>query len=323
MKKHSIKKSRKLKSATLILKLVVLMVTLLLIFYKLNDPENFGYTFINQLSLLKNNAASIIFIGTSIVLMPVNWMLEALKWQKLVNKEYKISFYNALSGVLTGLSLGFITPHAIGEYAGRLWRLESNDKMKFIGSVWLGKVLQMTVTFLFGLIGVIVFYNNSNYKLPLVTIITILTLSIFVGLLILFFLKVKVSSWIAVIQSYFKIVLAYSFKELGLVFLLCVGRYLVFSIQFLLVLVALKIHLPIIKLFAGVSWIFLIKSIVPSFNFMSDLGVRELSALTYFDLFNANQSAVVAASLLIWLINILCPVLIGLYFVLKMKRSLK
>jgi len=323
MNKPSIKKSRKLKSTAIILKLVVLIVTLLLIFYKLNDPVNFGITFINQLSHLKNNPTSILLIAVSILLMPINWMLEALKWQKLVNKNHNISFSNALSSVLTGLTLGFITPHAIGEYVGRLWRLEGNDKMKFIGSVWLGKVLQMMVTFLFGLIGVIVFYNNSDYELPVVTIITVLSLSLFVGWLILYFLKAEMSSWISVIQSYFRIVLTYSFKELGLVFLLCIGRYLVFSLQFLLVLFALQIHIPIIKLFAGITWVFLLKSIVPSFNFMSDLGVRELSALTFFDLFNANQSAVVVASLLIWLINILVPVLIGLYFVLKIKRGLR
>jgi hypothetical protein len=89
-------------------------------------------------------------------------------------------------------------------------------------------------------------------------------------------------------------------------------RYAVFAIQ-----LALAIHVialvPWSDAFPGTTWILLIKSIAPAFNFLSDLGVREVSAIIYFEKFGYAVIPVIAASLLIWLINILIPTLYGLY----------
>lgn len=54
-------------------------------------------------------------------------------------------------------------------------------------------------------------------------------------------------------------------------------------------------------------------------NFLSDLGIREFSAIYFFDHFGVDLVAVINASLTLWIINILLPTIIGAPLTLKMK----
>ena len=303
----------------LALKVITLLAVVVLLYKKLKDPTNFGSGFWYEISLLSTNVSSIALLSLSIILMPLNWFMEAVKWKFLVQKQHVISNRSAFEGVLTGLSLGFVTPHAVGDYVGRLIQLPVDNKTQLIGSVWLGKVVQMIVTALFGLIGVIAFFRTVNFQINTFLIgLALLTLfsSAIVGFI---FLKSTYSGWIARFQGYFKIVLSYSSSELLKILGLAISRYLIFSIQFVLILFAFKVPLAFLELFSGVTWILLLKSIIPSFNFMSDLGIRELSTITFFDQFDIDQIPVVSASLILWLINILIPMLIGLVLFIKLK----
>ena len=64
---------------------------------------------------------------------------------------------------------------------------------------------------------------------------------------------------------------------------------------------------------------FLAKSVLPTFNFFNDLGVREFSAAIYFDALNIASGPVIMAGLILWLINIALPALVGLFFVQQFK----
>lgn len=319
MNKQSIKKSKQLKVLITVVKVVILLVVIALIYFKIIDPEKFGSRFLKYLISITLNGKTLLMLGVACILMPLNWVLEAMKWKKLVSIERNISLIEALKGVVTGLSLGFVTPYAIGDYVGRIGWLKGDDKTKYVGSIWVGNVCQMVVTALFSSLGLWVFYHNSNNSFPVTNVTSIVLIAVFVLILLILFLRKKRKNWLGKIQFYFKIILKYSLFDLVIVMGIAAVRYMVFSIQFLLVLLSLNIQLPIYQLCAGISWIFLFKSIIPSFNFMSDLGIRELSALTFFDVFDVNQSGIVAGSLILWFINILVPVVVGLYFVLRMK----
>jgi len=111
-----------------------------------------------------------------------------------------------------------------------------------------------------------------------------------------------------------KIIPAYNFKQVTQLLWLSFLRYLVFSFQFVILL---KMFLPKLKLmdiFSGTTWIFLIKSIVPSFNFLLDLGIRELSALQFFESYGVREVNILAGTLSIWILNILFPSILGVLF---------
>ena len=288
-----------------------------LIYQKISDPQRFGRAFKSVVLDAIDPSAVLILIGV-FFLMPFNWLMEAMKWKILTRPHSEISINEAFCGVLSGLSLGFVTPGGVGGYAGRLLSLSGKHRSQLIGSVWLGRAMQMFITALFGIIGVWIFFHKSTLTLPIISHWWWIVLAM--GFLITTLLyKSKIKIFGQRISYYFAMMREYVWQDYIQIFILSFGRYIVFSIQYLLILSIFKIPLPMIVLFGGVSWMFLMKSIVPSFNFLSDLGVRELSVLTFFDLYNVSQPKILTSSLILWMINILIPVLIGLYFVLKLK----
>jgi len=297
-------------------KTLVFVACVILIYLKLKNSEHFTDSFLIQLIELTSDSAYLIVIV--LLLMPVNWLLEALKWRLLAKPKAMLSLSQSIKGVVSGLSLGFITPQGVGDYAGRLLSINADTKGKLVGSIWLGHAMQLMVTLIFGTYGLKIFLSHSSIELTMnyywwMIIIVLLVI------VVVWLYRSKVQLFGQRIHYYFSNIGAYKSSDYIQLFLLSAGRYFVFSLQFILILIMFEIPLPIDILFAGVSWMFLAKSIIPSFNFLSDLGVRELSVLTFFELYEVSHPAILFSSLLLWLINILIPVLIGLYFVMKLK----
>ena len=122
----------------------------------------------------------------------------------------------------------------------------------------------------------------------------------------------KIMQWVEVISDY-------SEKELLAINAWSLLRYLVFSLQFLFLLWWTGLQAPFFLLLAAVAVTFLLKSLVPAFNFMSDLGVREFSALIIFSVLELPDAEVIAASLLLWIMNICLPALVGVLIVVQLK----
>ncbi|RYF51547.1 MAG: UPF0104 family protein, partial [Cytophagaceae bacterium] len=55
-----------------------------------------------------------------VLLAPVNWGLEALKWQLLIRRIEPVSFAGAYRAVLAGMTLSFALPAQLGDVAGRV-----------------------------------------------------------------------------------------------------------------------------------------------------------------------------------------------------------
>ena len=108
-----------------------------------------------------------------------------------------------------------------------------------------------------------------------------------------------------------KIIPAYNFKQVAQLLWLSFLRYLVFSFQFVILLKMFLPKLNLMDIFSGTTWIFLIKSIVLSFNFLLDLGIRELSALQFFESYGVSEVNILAGILSIWILNILFPSILG------------
>lgn len=257
-----------------------------------------------------------------VLMVPLNWFLESFKWQILLRPVTSISLMGAFKGVLTGLALGFMTPHSLGDYAGRIGQLGSSNRLESMGAILLGRGAQFLSTLLFGLLGLWAWYRVDSTGLGL----GIFWTSLFIlGLLLLlfffarsYFVLLCQKLWPPVVR-FVKVLSQYSRRQVLGIFALSLLRYLVFSSQFLILLYWLDTPLPVSTLMAGVSWVLLAKSVIPAFNFLSDLGVREFSALYFFGLYAISPAPVLTASLSIWLLNILVPTLIGAGFIIQMK----
>ena len=316
----SLKKTSFNKPFWIGIKLAVLVLLVFFIYLKLNKSRNVHEDMWQEMRkvFLKDFEMLLLII----LLMPVNWGLEAVKWKVLARPLERVSFFRAFEAVLTGLSLGFITPHGVGDYLGRIMQNDTKERFRLIGAVMLGRMCQMVPTALFGVVGVYYFFNDLEllvYMLPAALCMGLILYLIYKNLLV----KNSSLAFFKKLYFYLGVVTEYNARVVFQVVGLSVARYLIFTVQFFLVL---RLFLPDLNTwvgFAGVTWIFLMKSILPTFNFLSDLGVREFSAVYFFDIYQVELISVVSASLVIWIINILIPSVIGAPFTLRMKLKTK
>ncbi|MEA5260788.1 lysylphosphatidylglycerol synthase domain-containing protein [Arcicella aquatica] len=261
-----------------------------------------------------------------ILLIFFNWGFEAKKWQQLALKVEEISLKEAFKGVLMGLSLGFITPANLGDYAGRMWKFKQQKRAESIGAILLGNGIQFYISLLFGTLSFGYFLITNNQIIAGINGITILVLilSLLLGFFAylkrhLFYLFVLKIPYLKKFAHSVKILEYFSNEEVRKVFLWGLLRYFTISLQFVLVLLIFEVKLNIIDLWTISCLIFLVKTIVPAINFIGDLGIREFSAIYFFSFYQVNHAAIITATFVLWFINILFPVLVGSILVLKTK----
>lgn len=95
-------------------------------------------------------------------------------------------------------------------------------------------------------------------------------------------------------------------------------RYMVFCIQYYLVLEALNIHFSNVELLWLIPICFLLASSIPTFV-LSELGVRSSVAILVFGILTKNELSIVFAASLLWIINIGLPAIYGLFFIKNLK----
>jgi hypothetical protein len=110
----------------------------------------------------------------------------------------------------------------------------------------------------------------------------------------------------------------YSKKEINAVWLLSVVRYAVFAFQYYLALQLFGVNAGIMILFSLIALTFFVTSAIPTFA-LTEIAVRTGTAVYFFSMISSNLNAIIASSLLLWLINIAVPAMTGGVFIWKLK----
>nr|WP_084761809.1 lysylphosphatidylglycerol synthase domain-containing protein [Spirosoma spitsbergense] len=261
-------------------------------------------------------------------LTPVNWGLEALKWWILLQRVEKTSFGAAYSGVLAGVSLGFALPAQLGDTAGRVLSLRDGKRGSAIGASLVSGGMQFYVALVMGTIAWayhIRLVPDRNSTAGWWLLVLLGTLS--VGGVVFGLIRTRLLTWLSGraglkrFATYWNVAGLYSDREIALALLVATLRYGVFAIQFYLALRVVGIVMEPNVAASGIGLVFLVKTVTPAFNLLSDLGVREAAALWVFAPFGLSVPVMITATLLLWFANILLPVLVGLYWVWKLKLT--
>lgn len=85
------------------------------------------------------------------LLMPINWLLETIKWRLLLRPFHDWSFRRCWQAVLVGVSFSAATPNRIGEIGGRLLVAEKAEVPGVLASSLLGSLVQWIVFLLIAL----------------------------------------------------------------------------------------------------------------------------------------------------------------------------
>ena len=275
--------------------------------------QHFGSIFYNQ--------GLLFWLGLAVIplLTPINWLFEAMKWNTLTRHIQDHSMKDSYHSVLAGIAFGFVTPRAVGDYFGRMLTFNHKNKPLVVVPLILGRVAQIIPTLFFGVIGILVISMQVNiqtlwYVIPAFLFFgSLIFLLGFNGLKKYLYSLMQHLGWLEAKTNGLKL------RDILHVIKLSFLRYVVFSSQFLIAMIVFGVEANFFIMMAGITWIFFAKSIIPSFSFLSDLGIREFSAILFFEAFQVPLVPVLAASLFIWLINIAIPSIIGLLSVQRAK----
>ncbi len=257
-----------------------------------------------------------------ILLMPLNWLVETLKWQLLTGKFEKVIFYNCLKAVLTGLSLGIMTPARVGEFAGRIMYLEPENRIKGVMASFLGSISQLAATLSFGLISAWIILPHSFPDTEILSYLAAINLIVIPGVLFIYFFINKTNNATSESQGSFQKWMnasaLYSRKERFRILLLSMIRYMIFTTQFVLLIVAFGGNVDFIYAFGHAAITFLGMTLIPTFA-LAEAGIRGSIAIEVFGLMEINPLGILSASVLLWTINLMIPTLLGIYFMLRFK----
>ncbi|WP_460764376.1 lysylphosphatidylglycerol synthase domain-containing protein [Niabella terrae] len=93
-----------------------------------------------------------LYLVAVVALMVLNLGLEAYKWKIAVGHIQKIRFPTAFKAVLSGLSFSISTPNRVGEYLGRVLYMKEGNRIKAVALTILGSMSQLIVTVFMGLL---------------------------------------------------------------------------------------------------------------------------------------------------------------------------
>jgi Lysylphosphatidylglycerol synthase TM region len=267
----------------------------------------------------------------SFALMFVNWGLEAVKWQKLIKPLEPIPFLRAFKSIFAGCSITMLTPNRVGEYGGRILFIKDEHKLDAIPLTILGSMSQLLVTLVFGFLGVLYFrwfsLNPQPFNfLPHYTFDVLLAIAFFAAIcLLLLYLRVKFVinflqkfSFFKKIVPHLKLLKSFSPKHLLTIQFLSIIRYVVFILQYILLLQALQVNVSFFDSFWTLTLFYLIMAVAPTIGF-TEFPVRATASVQLLQTFSTNIIGIQAAALGIFLINLILPAVIGSFLILSVK----
>lgn len=257
-----------------------------------------------------------------LVLMVLNWGLETIKWMVLLQPLTKLSFTKAFASVMAGCSITLITPNRMGEFGGRILYLPIEHRIKGISLTILGSMSQLIITLLMGMTGLLwmrLYDQQPVFEhLPNLVSDVLLGLSFIctAGLILLYmnvpwFVKIAVRiKWLKSLVEHVKVLDSFTSKQLLRILLLSFFRYLVFILQYILMLELMHVEVdPMISMRIMMVF-FLVMALAPTIGIL-ELPIRASASLELFSVYSTNIVGIQAAAFGIWIINLAIPGIIG------------
>lgn len=317
------------KTISLLIKFILVGLALYFLYHQFvtkTNEEKWNAEYISR--IVVNKKWNILLV---VGMMVINWTIEAVKWRFLIRKIEQVKIFTSIRAVFSGITISVFTPNRIGEYAGRVFCLEKADRVQAALITILGSMAQLLTTIFFGSIGLL-FLNNYITEIQvlysetgiayLVVLFLLLLLNV---LLLLLFHNISVLSilmekynWLNKYKKYKEVFTYYNSQELMIVFLLSVFRYIVFTMQFFLLLQIFEVSISYFDAMILTMVMLFVISIIPTIA-ITEISVRGSVALYLFSFVSSNTIGILSATFLLWVINLLIPAIIGAFFVFSLK----
>ncbi len=235
-------------------------------------------------------------IAVALVLVFVNWGLETFKWHMLIARVEPISWFKAFESVISGITFSLFTPNRIGEFAARIFYLESNHRIKGILISIIGSVSQLCITMIAGSFCfcyyLIVHQDLDNLEKTLLITAAVMTST----LILLFYFNMDILR---------TLLLKINRAKRTRIYLNVFSSYS--ALQFF------QISLSLFEGFVVISSIFFVLAIIPTIA-LAELGIRGAAAIYFLGSYSDNSLGILASSYGLWCINLALPAVLGLLF---------
>ena len=263
-----------------------------------------------------------------VLLMIVNWSIEAWKWKLAVRKVQPLSFGKAFRAILSGVSFSVSTPNRMGEYVGRVLYMNDGNRLRAISLTIVCSMSQLIITLLMGIVGLLVFLPKvHSAEFVSVFWVKVLLYGVLIALFILtvFYFRLGwLVKWVEKLPGNHRFnYLVNAVEDVNATVLfqllsLSVVRFFVFGIQYYLLFRLFGVEIDWWQGFWATSVTFLVLAIIPTIALL-EVVQRSTVALKIFGLLTTNELGIGLTTITVWFINLIIPALIGSLLILGIK----
>ena len=301
-----------------LIKISLVVVAIYFIYQKLTKNSTLEFSYFIQI-LSKNGVFSLHTVVFLLFLSSFNWFFEILKWQQLVSSLQKISFTKSIEQCLGSLTVSLLTPNRIGEYGAKALYYTSRLRKRVLFINLISNLLQMLVTVVFGIIGILLLSQSQNLHINGLKFINILLIIISSCAFIIFIIRktnIKIRGFS--LEKIKLFIIKFSKKSLALGAVFSFFRYLIFSFQFYYLLLLFGVEISYLEAMKLITSMYFLASIIPSL-FLFDVVIKGSVALYVFSLIGINDLIILSIVTCMWILNFVLPSIIGGFYVLHFK----
>lgn len=278
------------------------------------------------------SSAKLFYFIPVVLLMVLNWSIEAIKWKLSVKPIQPIGFLKAFRAVLSGVSFSVSTPNRIGEYLGRVLYMDEGNRLRTISMTMVGSLSQLIITILMGAAGLIIMKRDieaAHLVQGLWLQVIIYGVLAVLGVLTVFYFRL---SWLVRLVNRLPgskrfLYLVQTLEELDATLLLrllsfSLLRYIVFIVQYYLLFQLFDVNIGMWQTFWTVSVTFLVMAVIPTFA-IAELAQRGYVAKMVVGIYSGNIAGIIFATTGIWFINLVLPAIAGSLLILGIKKLYK
>jgi hypothetical protein len=262
------------------------------------------------------------YLVLSICLMFLNISLECYKWYLLTRPVEPQRISQIISSCLAGIAFSIITPNRVGDYPGRILYLGRKNAFRYINVSVLGVMSQLSAISLWGLAGLIYYNITFPGNLPKVALAVCIAANIFIAIVYW-----KFENWL---PSFTRFPFLKRFATYGRllnrmttarqirVLSISIIKCSVFTAQYLFLLRWMNVDVPLAEGFLIAALFFWTMASIPSIA-LTEVGFRGSVGLYLFQHYSANTVGILAATVGVWLLNLILPSIIGSVLLIRMR----
>lgn len=312
------------KILSFLLKLLIGIGSFFIIYLRLKSectPENLDTLYSTAFSAL--GLSSFVLC---LLLIPVNWGIEAYKWKLITAPVQQVSYKTATKSIYAGICLGNLAPGRATEFLAKIIFFKIENRPKITVLHFVGGMFQLSITIICGFMALFSILKSLGRDSALITgailvtgviLLTILVLSVYNINSILNFISKKISRKKHVEDFNYK----FTSVTLIKLFSFSAMRYTVFFLQFALLLFLFngRIH---VSVFPQIALYFLVTATIPMISVL-EAAIRTAVALIVFQSSELSDSALALSTVLLWMANIIVPSIFGYIVLVRQKFNFK